>query len=100
MPIVHTFNTQGVLDKNSRDNVNNTTYQRIFNKASIETFSHAIKDISWNEILSEMNDPETAYNKFLKLFTDLYDANFPLKKQKNNGKINKNKSPWITNCRT
>ncbi len=45
-----------------------------------------------------MNDPETTYNKFLKLFTDLYDANFPLKKRKNNGKVNKNKSPWITNC--
>jgi hypothetical protein len=79
-PIVHTFNTQGVLDKNRRDNVNNTTDQIIFNKASIETFSHAIKDISWNEILSEMKDTETAYNKFLKLFTNLYDANFPLKK--------------------
>ena len=45
-----------------------------------------------------MNDPETAYNKFLKLFTDLYDANFPLKKRKTNEKVNKNKSPWITNC--
>lgn len=44
-----------------------------------------------------MKEPEIAYNKFLELFTRSYDGNFPLKKQKSKMKVNKNKSPWITN---
>ena len=44
------------------------------------------------------NDPERAYNEFLEIFTDPYEANFPLKRKKNKTKINKTKSPWMTNC--
>ena len=41
---------------------------------------------------------ELAYNKFLKMFTDAYKESFPLKKKQNNKKVNKTKSPWMTDC--
>ncbi len=60
-----------------------TTYQRIFNKANIEDFNKSIKNLSWNTILNELNDPNKAYKEFLQKFTDVYETNFPLKKIKN-----------------
>ncbi len=93
LPIVHMFNTN-IFSKNTTKNVNSVTYQRSFNKINTEAF----KTLSWDNILNETNDPEKGYNEFLKMFLDLYEANFPLKRRQNNRKINKTKSPWMTNC--
>jgi hypothetical protein len=43
--------------------------------------------------LDESIDPERTYNEFLKIFMDVYEVNFPLKR-----KQNKTRSPWMTNC--
>ena len=72
--------------------------QRIFSKININTFINEVKDTNWNEILNESNDPEKAYNQFLEVFLHLYETNFPIKQRINKTHINKNKSPWITNC--
>jgi hypothetical protein len=87
-----------VFDKNKNTNETTVTYQRDFNKANIESFKDAVKNISWNEVLTESNDPEKAYNEFLKLFMGVYEANFPFKRKQNKTKINKIKSPWMTRC--
>ena len=99
LPIVHVSKTN-VLGKNThnRKNTNTVTYHRIFSKTNINTFENEIKDIYWNEILNETNDPEKAYIQFLGVFLDIYEANFPIKQRKNSKKINKDKSPWVTNC--
>ena len=49
---------------------------------NIDTFVNEIKDVCWNEIMNEMNDPEKAYNHFLKRFLDIYEANFPFIQRK------------------
>jgi hypothetical protein len=51
LPIVHIFNTN-IFGKNARENLNNATYQRIFNKTNTEAFKNAIKSLSWNKILN------------------------------------------------
>ena len=61
-------------------------------------FKNAIKTLSWNNILDVTDDPVKAYNEFLKILADVYEANFPLKRKQNNRKINKTKSPWRTKC--
>ena len=62
------------------------TYQRQYNKAKIEAFKDAVKNISWNEVLNESNDPGKTYNEFLKLFMGVYEAHFPLKRKQNKNK--------------
>ena len=91
--------SRNIFCKNARENVNNVTYQRIFNETNTEEFKNAIKTLSWDNILNETNDAEKAYNEFLEMFTDVYEANFPLKKKQYSTKINKSKSPWMTNCK-
>jgi hypothetical protein len=36
----------------------------------------------FHNILNETNDAEKAYNGFLEMFTNVYEANFPLKRKK------------------
>ena len=97
LPIVHVFYTN-IFGKNARENFNNATYQRLFNETNTKAFKNAIKSLSRDSILLETNDVEMAYNKFLKIFTGVYEANFPLKRKQNTKKVNKTKSPWMTNC--
>jgi hypothetical protein len=61
LPVVHMFNTN-MFGKNARENVNNVTYQRIFNEiTNTEAFKNAIQTLSWDNILNETNDAEKAY---------------------------------------
>ena len=48
--------------------------------------------------MNETNDPEKAFNEFLRLFMDEYEIHFPLTRKQNKPKINKNTSPWMTGC--
>ena len=56
-----------------------------------------MKNTSWNSVLNEKSDPMKAYKDFLILFCNVFAANF-LFKRKNSLKIDKEKSPWMTNC--
>jgi uncharacterized protein YqgV (UPF0045/DUF77 family) len=51
LPIVHIFNSI-IFDKNRNTNEITVTYQREYNKANIESFKDAVKNISWNEIFN------------------------------------------------
>ena len=94
LPIVHVLYTN--IKKTSKYVVD-ATYQRVFNKVNIRTFQEQMKNTSWNSVLNETSDPKKAYKDFLKLFSNVFEANFPFKK-KNSVKIDKEKSPWMTNC--
>ncbi len=48
-----------LIHKNRNTNETSVTYEREYNKANIESFKQAVKNISWNEVLNESNDPET-----------------------------------------
>ena len=82
LPIVHVFNTN-IFGKNRNANEATVTYQRVYSETNISAFKNAVKNISWKEVLNETNDPEKAFNEFLKLFIDAYDAQFPLKRKQN-----------------
>jgi hypothetical protein len=88
------FNTN-MFGKNTGGNVNNVTYQRIFNETNTEAVKNAIKTLSWDNILNETNDAEKAYNEFLEMFTesDVYEANFPLRRNNTLQKLTKQKVP-------
>ena len=97
LPIVHMFNTN-IFGKSRKSNEVTVTYQRLYSESNIEAFKDAIKNISWEEVLNETNDPEKAFTEFMKLFMDIYDAKFPIKRKQNKTRIDKNKSPWMTRC--
>ena len=101
LPIVHLFNTNintNTVSKNIAKIVNNVTYFRTKTSMHIESFINTVRILSWNNILDETKDPEKAYNVFMEMLVDVYEANFPLKQKQNNRKIKKTKSPWMTNC--
>ena len=97
LPIVHVFNTN-IFGKIRNENEATVIYQRVYSETNISKFKNTIKNLSWKEVLNETNDPEKAFNTFLRLFMDAYDAQFPLKRKHNKSKINNNKSPWMTRC--
>ena len=81
LPIVHLFNASIFAKKNTK-NVTDIIYQRLINKANTDAFKEEIKNISWNNILNEANDPEKAYQEFFKTFCNVYEANFPVTRKK------------------
>ena len=90
LPIVHRHNTN-VYHNIIKQNSNSFNYKRIINKTNRETYKNSMKNISWDNVMNETENPDKAFNEFSRLFTDLYNANFPIK-QKNKTKINKNKN--------
>jgi hypothetical protein len=66
--------------------------KRIINDANVQSFTNTIKNISWENVLSENNTTES-YNKFFDLFSTSYEKNFPLTKTVTKRKIDKNRSP-------
>jgi hypothetical protein len=97
LPIVHMFNTN-IFGKSRKSNEVTVTYQRLYSESNIEAFKDPIKNISWEEVLNETNDPEKAFTEFMKLFMDIYGAKFPIKRKQNKTRIDRNKSPWMTRC--
>ena len=63
----------------------------------MNAFKNEIKNTSWQNILSS-NNSTLSYNNFFDLFSTDYEKNFPLLKTKVKMKIDKNKSPWMTEC--
>ncbi len=94
---MHVFKTN-IFVKNRNANEDTVTYKREYNENNISAFKNAIKNLSWKEVLNETNDPEKAFNEFLRLFMDEYEIHFPLTRKQNKPKINKNISPWMTGC--
>ena len=80
LPIVHLFNTS-IFAKKTK-NVTDVIYQRLINKANTDAFKEEIKNISWNNILNETNNPEKAYQEFFKTFSKCLRSKFPCYKKK------------------
>ena len=85
LPIVHVFKTN-IFVKNRNANEDTVTYKREYNENNISAFKNAIKNLSWKEVLNETNDPEKAFNEFLRLFMDEYEIHFPLTRKQNKPK--------------
>ena len=80
-------------DKSIWQNTDHSTYKRIVNETTIEAFKNNLKCTNW-DIFNESDDANNAYVKFMKIFTDLHDSTFPLKKTK--PLKDTPKKPWIT----
>ena len=67
---------------------------RLLTSENKERFKRALIDVTWEEILTEGNDINTNFEKFINIFERLYNKNFPV-----TTKIISNKrmmNPWIT----
>ncbi len=94
LPIVHVRNSKNYHKKPSKTEF---TCKRIINDTKVQSFTNTIKNISWENVLSENNTTES-YNKFFNLFSIAYEKNFPLTKKVAKRKIDKIRSPWMTRC--
>ncbi len=79
---MHVFNTN-IFVKNRNTNEDTITYSREYNDNDIREFKSAVENLSWKEVLNETNYPEKAFDEFLRLFMDAYEAYFPLKGKRN-----------------
>ena len=63
------------------------------NVSNVNKFKDELQTVNWSEV-RESSDPSTAYDIFLRKYTDIYNNCFPLKKVKikNNGLT----KPWIS----
>ena len=76
----------------------NKIFMRFFPQREISRFHAALKMTNWNKvcnIAASSNDPNDAYNLFLKLYTNIYDKFFPQKEIKTSNKMHSNQ-PWLT----
>lgn len=72
---------------------NNVSYRRLRTADRINAFNEDLRAYNWNSICGEM-DIERAYNKFLEIFTLLYNKHCPIRVYQNNKKyVNR---PWIS----
>ena len=67
--------------------------KRDFSNENIQNFQFLLENIKWDQLLPS-NAPNEAYNVFLKIFSDLYDAAFPKKEIEIKSKYLN--TPWIT----
>ena len=97
LPIVH------ICDLDNSNNNNKQTFEksdnkRILNSENIKTFTNEIKNVSWSSVLTNMH-PESAFKEFSKLFTSIYEKNFPFRnKISGRSSFNKIRSPWMTSA--
>ena len=69
---------------------------RIFNEANDIKFRQLIHEETWEEVLSDTLDAQTAYNKFDEIYTKHYNAAYPLRSERVRRKNErKNPKPWI-----
>ena len=80
-------------DTSSAENEILYQYKRIIDNERITAFSQKLFEYDWTDTIAQ-NKPIEAYELFLKDFSVLYEAYFPLKKEKIRSKDLK--SPWIT----
>jgi len=72
----------------------NVKYIRHLSEAKIQTFKLGLELLDFTDILSTLC-PNESYNKFIKLYTELFEKIFPLREYKHNSKHLK-KEPWFT----
>ena len=78
----------------STDDMENCVYKRDFTENALNCFKQALFETSWDSV-KNLKQPSKAYNKFIEIFTELYEEYFPIRKIKIRPK--RALSPWITN---
>ena len=78
----------------STDDMENCVYKRDFTENALNCFKQALFETSWDSV-KNLKQPNKAYNKFIKIFTELYEEYFLIRKIKIRPK--RALSPWITN---
>ena len=68
-------------------------FKRQITDMNLKKFKETLLNVDWSNVIS-YNDPNTAYNEFLKVFLLHYETFFPMKKIKIKSK--NLASPWIT----
>ena len=68
-------------------------FRRDISDISVEKFKYKLRTVSWDSITNS-SDTDKAYDKFIEIFSSLYDDCFPKKKIKL--KPQKYNNPWIT----
>ena len=66
--------------------------KRTFNQRDIQSFKDDLLNINWS--ILDSNETDNNYDYFLKMFSDLYDKNFPIKEY--TVKIKDLNTPWIS----
>ena len=94
LPIIHIRSP-----RTSHKTLHHTDFvcKRIINDANINSFSNTIKNMSWENVLSNNNLTES-YNNFFDMVSSAYDNFFPFMKKVTKRNIDKDKSPWMTKC--
>ena len=91
LPIVRNYKSQKeTIQKNE------FVYKRNFNDSNTRSFTNEIKSLSWKKVTSNNNAIES-YNEFFDVFSTTYGKHFPLIKKKSRTRVDKTKSPWMTN---
>lgn len=93
LPIVHVRNYKSQKETKQK---NEFVYKKNFNDSNTRSFTNEIKGLSWEKVISNNNALES-YNEFFKVFLTTFEKNFPFNKKKSRSRIDKNKSPWMTN---
>ena len=97
LPIVHICDLDN-SNNNSKQTFEKSDNKRILNSENIKTFTNEIKNVSWSSVLTNMH-PESAFKEFSKLFTSIYEKNFPFRnKISGRSSFNKIRSPWMTSA--
>ena len=68
-------------------------YKRIVNDTTINNFKDKLSNLNWDDVTNELN-ADSAYNKFITTFVQLYDEIFPLHEYQ--VKEKSMRSPWIS----
>ena len=59
----------------------NCAYKSDFTENALNCFKQALFETSWDSV-KNLKQPNEAYNKFLEIFTELYQEHFPIRKIK------------------
>ena len=59
----------------STDDMENCVYKRDFTKNALNCFKQALFETSWDSV-KNLKQPNKAYNKFIEIFTELYEEYF------------------------
>jgi hypothetical protein len=73
----------------------NSVFKRQFTSENIERFKTGLRPLRW-ETVTSCNTVDDAFDEFSKIFTDLYELNFPLVRSKFNKNIHKQNN-FMTN---
>ena len=63
------------------DDMEKCVYKQDFTENAFNCFKQALLETSWDSV-KNLKQPNKAYNKFLEIFTELYEEYFPIRKIK------------------